>query len=170
MHVRWNSSLANNTLIRFRFTFTSKNEIMKTYPSRLHSQNAVLNFSKQGKLLNCPEVSDAPSFAQTSNLHTIRFSTHTHSNWGVTGLMLPYLIISHWPTDFACIDLPPLSHVGLAQTASSQHFTLFTCCLKPWKFNSKNGDDWADDISKFPMGWGGVGVGWGGGRVERCDF
>ena len=68
---------------------------MKTYPSRLHSQNADLNFSKQGKLLNCPEVSDAPSFAQTSNLHTIRFSTHTHSIWGVTGLMLPYLIISH---------------------------------------------------------------------------
>ena len=35
---------------------------MKTYPSRLHSQNVDLNFSEQGKLLNCPEVWDAPSF------------------------------------------------------------------------------------------------------------
>ena len=68
---------------------------MKTYPSRLHSQNFELNFSEQGKLSNCPEACDAPSLAQTSNLHTIRFSTHTYSVLGVTGLMLPYLIISY---------------------------------------------------------------------------
>ena len=146
----------------------------KTYPSRLHSQNFELSFSEQGKLSNCPNCPDARRIFFRPDFKfayiQFRFSTHTCSVLGVTGLTLPYLIISHWPTDFECTDLPPLSR----RTGPNSKFTT----LHAFHVLSKNLEiyfekwGWLSRRHFLSSRWGGVRWGWGvgGGGVERCDF